>query len=91
MGKVEKLNKDIDKLEAKIYLIHEEIDAAKKEFNDKLITRAEYTTLKMKNQTKVRGFRTAIGKKEKARMLLEKKYREKAEKKEKKRLDREEK
>ena len=87
MGKIEKLNKDIEKLEAKIYLMEEEVEESKKDLSNKAITKAEFTTMKQKNQTKVRGLRTSIGKKEKARMLLEKKMREKAEKKaEKKRL-----
>lgn len=81
MGKIEKLNKDIQKLEAKIYLMEEEIDESKKDLSNKSITKAEFTTMKQKNQTKIRGLRTSIGKKEKARMLLEKKMREKTEKK----------
>lgn len=79
MGKVEKLNKDIQKLEAKIYLIEEEIDHGKAELNQKNISKAQYTTLKQKNQIKIKGLRTSIGKKEKARMLFEKKVREKEE------------
>ncbi len=90
MGKVEKLNRDIEKLEAKIYLIEGELDSAKQDLSDKLITKAEFTTLKQKNQTKVRGLRTSIGKKEKARVILEKKIREKAEKKAEKKRIREE-
>lgn len=84
MGKIEKLNKDIQKLEAKIYLMEEEIDESKKDLSNKSITKAEFTTKKQKNQTKIRGLRTSIGKKEKARMLLEKKMREKTERKDEK-------
>jgi hypothetical protein len=81
MGKIEKLNKGIEKLEAKIYLMEEGLEESRKDLSSKAITKAEFTTLKLKNQTKIRGLRTSIGKKEKARMLFEKKYREKAEKK----------
>ena len=81
MGKVEKLNRDIEKLGARIFLIQEEIDHGKQDLGEKLINKAQYTTLKMKNLTKIKGLRTAIGKKEKARMLFEKKIREKEEQK----------
>ena len=87
MGKVEKLNRDIEKLEAKIFLVQEEIDHGKQDLGKKLINKAQYTTLKQKNLTKIKGLRTAIGKKEKARMLFEKKNREKEEKKEEKKAE----
>jgi hypothetical protein len=81
MGKIEKLNRDIQKLEDKIRLIEDDLDSAKQDQSDKLITKAEYTTIKQKHQLKVRDIRTAIGRKEKARMLHEKKIREKEQKK----------
>lgn len=87
MGKVEKLNRDIGKLENKIMLIEDELDRAKQDLNDKLITKAEFTTIKQKQQLRIRDLKTSIGRKEKARVLQEKKLREKAEKKAAKRKD----
>jgi len=84
MGKIEKLNRDIQKLEDKITLLEYEIDEAKGRLGDKIITKADFTTLKHKNQLKIRDFRTAIRRKEKARLHHEKKIKEKAEKKRKK-------
>ncbi|MCK4614680.1 MAG: hypothetical protein KAU14_07745 [Thermoplasmata archaeon] len=84
MGKIEKLNKGIGKLEDRIVMLEEELENAKQDLSDKIITKAEYTTLKQRHHLGIRDLRTAIGRKEKARLMIEKKLREKAEKKRKK-------
>jgi len=91
MGKIEKLNKEITRLEAKIKKLHEEIEGAKEKKERKELTPAEYTHIKQQNGLEIKHLRTAIRRKEKARYLTEKKIREKAEKKEKKRKEKEEK
>jgi len=80
MGKVEKLNKDIQRLENRILLIEGDMDKAKQNLRDKVITKAEFTTLKQKHTQRTRDIKTSIARKEKARLIQEKKLREKAEK-----------
>ena len=89
MGKVEKLNRDISRLENKIEFIEDDLENARQDLTDKIITKAEFTTLKQKHQLRIRDLRTAIARKEKARLLQEKKLREKAEKKEAKKKQKE--
>ena len=88
MGKIDKLNKDINKIKTRIHAIEEEMNEAKQDLADKIITKAEFTKFKQKHQMKVRDLHSAIGKKEKARVHFEKKIREKEEKKQKKREER---
>lgn len=89
MGKIEKLNRDIARLEAKIEKLHQEIEEAKERKERKELTPAEYTQIKQKNSLEIKHLRTSIRRKEKARYITEKKMRVKAEKKEKKRKERE--
>ena len=80
MGKVDSLNRDIRKLEEKITVLEGDLRLAGEDLANKAITRAQYTAIKQKNQIRIKGLRTSIGKKEKARMLFEKKIKEKEEK-----------
>ena len=80
MGKVDRLNRDIRKLQEKISHIEENLKLAGDDLANKAITRAQYTAIKQKDQTRIKGLKTSIGKKEKARMLFEKKTKEKKEK-----------
>ena len=80
MGKIDRLNKQMEALERKIEMEEIKIEDARERCEQKQITKAQFTQIKMHCSERARAFRGAITRKEKARMMFERKRKEKEEK-----------
>lgn len=81
MGKTEKLNKQIMELERKIEIEEMKIEDARHRCDDKEISKAQFTKIKQNCTERARAFRGSIARKEKARLMIERKIKDKEEKK----------
>ncbi len=77
--KIRKLNSQIEKARMKREAVEEEMEKAKNEVREKLITKAEFTELKQNLQQNIRDINGVIRRKEKARLTRENVLREKLE------------
>ena len=80
MGKIDKLNKDIEKLKKEIEGFEDKIDEARKMLKVGRIDKDQWTRARLKYQEKIRVNRSTINRKEKVRLHFEKKEKEKKEK-----------
>lgn len=79
MGKTEKLDRQIERYHRKIEAFEAKIAEAKERAEAGIITKSEFNKTKLKYQERARAYRAAIRRKQKAKILLEKKYKERKE------------